>query len=894
MISLDEIRNRSIKFALDWEGETYERGESQTFWNEFFEIFEIPRRRVATFEEPVKKLGGSQGFIDLFWKGQLLIEHKSFGKNLEKAKTQAFEYFPNIPNRDLPRYVLVCDFASFELYDLDESKEYYFKLSELYKNIELFTFIVGYPKKTFKEQEPINSNAALLMGRLHDNLRENGYEGHELELYLTRILFCLFAQDTGIFSKSLFREFIDENTSNDAKNLGAQISHLFQVLDTPFEKRQKNLDEFFTHFPYINGSMFRENIRIANLDQAMREMLLDACVFNWSLIDPSIFGSMFQATLDIQKRSKLGAYYTSEINILKVIKPLFLDALWEEFESIKSNSYQLQAFHKKLSELCFLDSACGSGNFLVVSFRELKKLEFAIMEITKTSPPLVQIEQFYGFEIEELPVRIAETAMLLVAHQMNLKYAEKFGEFFFNIPIKKSAKIFHVNALRADWNVLLEGVKIDYIMGNPPFLGSKKQSKEQKIDIKTVFHNAKNVGILDYVSAWFVKAAEYVQDKPTKVAFVATDSISKGEQVGPLWRELYNIYGIKINFAHQTFKWRNEAKNNAAVHCVIIGFSKENISQKKLFEYETPKSKPSEKIVSNINPYLKEGKDYYVMTRKKPFDGLPKMGVGNKPIDGGLYLFTDEKKAEFIKNEPNSEPLFKQIMGADEFLYSINRWCLWLGDCLPQTLKKMPQVLKLVNEVKKYREKSTSKPTIKLAETPTRFHIENMPKTRYLAIPETSTETRKYIPIGFMNPDILCTSLMRILPNATLYHFGILTSLIHNDWMRYVGGRLEGRYRYSIDVVYNNFPFPQNVTESQKNKIEKLALTVLEVRSEYNNSTLADLYDSLTMPTELLKAHIALDKAVDKLYSKNGFKSEEERVTHLFSLHEKLTKAEIL
>ncbi|MGE4399308.1 MAG: DNA methyltransferase [Campylobacterales bacterium] len=792
MISLSEIRNRAIKFQKEWAGATYERGEAQTFWNEFFQIFDISRRRVATFEEPIKKLGGSKGFIDLFWKGQLLVEHKSFGKDLSKAKTQAYEYFPNMPERDLPKYVLVCDFAHFELYDLDEDREYHFPLSELSKNIELFGFIAGYKKKTYKAEEPTNREAAELMGKLHDKLLQNGYEGHDLELYLTRLLFLMFAEDTGIFAKNIFREFIETQTDEDGRNLGSQIAYLFQLLDTPESKRAKNLDESLSQFPYINGSIFSEQIRIASFDRSMREMMLDACDFDWSVISPAIFGSMFQASMDVGKRGELGAHFTSERNILKAIKPLFLDELWAEFHKIKKNKIQLQKFHNRIANLRFLDPACGSGNFLVISYRELKLLEFEVLKELGSLLQLVHIEQFYGFEIEELPSRITAVAMLLIEHQMSLVFAQIFAEPQFNIPIRDSANIFNINALQADWEKVLEGVNIDYIIGNPPFLGSKMQSAEQRADMELVFNGVKNAGVLDFVSAWYIKAAKYMQSRKTKTALVSTNSITQGEQVGILWQELFNKYRIKIHFAHKTFKWSNEAKRNAAVYCVIIGFAAHDIKTKRLFEYETVSSEPHEIVVENINPYLVNGADFVIVNRQKPIGNLPEMGIGNKPIDDGNYIFSDSEKAEFISKEPLSEQFFKPFIGADEFINNKSRWILWLGDCPPNILASMPKVLERVEAVKKFRLSSKSAPTQKLASTPTRFHVENIPKANYIVIPKVSSEKREYVPIGFLEPDILSSDLLMILPNATLFHFGILTSKIHMDWMRYVCGRLEG------------------------------------------------------------------------------------------------------
>jgi len=906
MISLSEIRNRALKFQKEWEGEKYERGEAQSFWNDFFQIFDVSRRRVATFEEPIKKLGGSQGFIDLFWKGQLLIEHKSFGKDLGRAKTQALDYFPNIPDRDLPKFVLVCDFQNFELYDLDENTEYHFPLSELHKNIEIFAFIAGYVKKAYKEEEPTNRAAAELMGRLHDKLLENGYEGHELELYLTRLLFCMFAEDTGIFPKNGFREFIDIYTDEDGRNLGSQIGYLFQIFDTPNDKRSKNIDEGVAQFPYINGSVFSEQIRIASFDRSMREMLLDACAFDWSLISPAIFGSMFQASMDSTKRGELGAHFTSEKNILKAIKPLFLDELWEEFEKVKKTPKQLYAFHDKISRLHFLDPACGSGNFLVIAYREIKLLEFEILKITKSLLPLIHIDQFYGFEIEELPSRITQTAMLLIDHQMNLRFAQMFGEPHFNIPIKDSANIFNVNALRVDWKELLKETHIDYIIGNPPFLGSKLQSKEQKEDMTIVFNGVKNAGDLDFVAAWYIKAAQLIQGTNGKVALVSTNSITQGEQVGILWQELFNRYGVKIHFAHRTFKWNNEAKRNAAVFCVIIGFAAHDSKTKRIFEYETPISEPHEIIVQNINPYLVNGDDFFITSKRKHIQAnIPKIIFGSMPNDGGNFIFTEDKKDEFLSVEPNAKKFLRPYTGAEEFINAKKRFCLWLKDCSPNELSSIPRVLERVNNVKTLRSQSKRAATQKLSKIPMLFGEDRQPDSDYLLIPRVSSERRAYIPIGFMYQAMIANDQVLIIPNATLYYFGILTSKIHNDWMRYVCGRLKNDYRYSNEIVYNNFPFPchpeldsgsqiADQARNDKTKIETLAQTILDARTQFPDSSLADLYNPLTMPPKLLKAHEALDKAVDKLYRKEGFKSDTERVAHLFELNRTLTSLGVI
>lgn len=893
MISLKEIRERSIKFAKEWESASNEKQEAQSFWIDFFKIFDVSPRSMQ-FEYPIKKIDGSQGYIDVFWRGQLLIEQKSKGKDLVKAKEQALEYLPNLKQRDLPKFILVCDFVSFYLYDLDTNQDYKFLLHDLPKNIELFSFIAGYTKKTYKEEEPTNRKAAELMGKLHDKLLENGYSGHQLELFLTRLLFCMFAEDTGIFAKNSFREFIENQTDESGRDLGSQINYLFELFDTPNEKRQKNLDESFTQFPYINGSIFTEQLKTAHFDRSMREMLLDACAFDWSLISPSIFGSMFQASMDVSKRGELGAHFTSETNILKAIKPLFLDELWEEFGRIKNNPKQLQIFHAKISNLKFLDPACGSGNFLVIAYRELKLVEFEVLKSLKILTQLVHIDQFYGFEIEELPSRITQTAMLLIDHQMNLLFAQMFGEPHFNIPIKDSANIFNVNALRVDWEEILtlHGTKqsIDYIIGNPPFLGKQYQSKEQKEDMAIVFNGVKGAGVLDFVTAWYIKAAQYIQGTNTKVALVSTSSITQGEQVSVLWQELFYHYQIKIHFAHRTFKWSNEAKKNAAVHCVIIGFTTHDIKIKRLFEYERIDSKPHEFIVQNINPYLVNGDDYFLHSRRTHIQSsIPAIGKGSQPTDGGNLLLSDDEKAELLSKEPNSAKFIRPFLGAREFLNGETRWCLWLVDANPTELKQLALVKERIEAVRKFRLTSPKIPTQKQAEMPTVFTEIRQPKTNYLAVPEVSSENRKYVPISFLSSDIIASNKIQMIPNATLFYFGVLTSLMHNDWVSYVCGRLESRYDYSASIVYNNFPFPLEISDKQKEQIETLAQNILTIRTEFKGASLADLYNPLTMPPKLLKAHETLDRAVDKLYSKTGFKTDTERVAHLFELNKKLT-----
>ncbi|WP_375328158.1 class I SAM-dependent DNA methyltransferase [Microcystis sp. BLCC-F210] len=900
-LSWNEIKNRAIAFQKEWEGETSEKAESQSFWNDFFHVFGISRRRVASFEQPIKKADNKQGFIDLLWKGTILVEHKSKGKDLEKATQQAKDYFPNLKEHELPRYILVSDFQRFKLYDLDSGNQWEFELNNFVDNVHLFDFIAGYEKRVYKDEDPVNLQAAELMGKLHDCLKEIGYMGHDLEVYLVRLLFCLFADDTGIFNKGIFWEYIDLHTKEDGSDLAMHIDAIFQVLNKPEEKRLKNLDENLTQFPYINGKLFEESLPMAAFDSKMRVMLLEACAFDWGKISPAIFGSMFQAVMNPKERRNLGAHYTSEKNIQKVIKPLFLDDLHREFEKIKGNRNKLLEFQKKIANLYFLDPACGCGNFLIITYRELRDLEILVLQeldkldktgqlVTDISTIIqVDVNQFAGIEYDEFAVRVAEVAMWLIDHQMNIKVSNTFGQYFVRLPLKKAAKIVHGNALRIDWEEVISKEKLNFILGNPPFVGKQLQNVDQKADMNRVLGDVKGAGVLDYVTSWYIKAAEFIQNSLIRCALVSTNSISQGEQVGILWQELYQKYKIKIHFAHRTFSWSNEAKGNAAVHCVIIGFGLENIDNKRIFDYADIKGEPTERRVRNINPYLVEGSDLVILSRRKTISSVPEINFGSMPNDGGHLILSQSEKEELVKNEPDSQKWIKPLLSAKEFLNNEDRYCLWLTNIQPQELKKSKIIASRVEQVKLTREKSNRESTRKLSNFPTLFGENRQPKTSYILIPRHSSENRKYIPFGFFSPDYIASDSCLFVANADLYLFGILTSAMHMTWVKYVCGRLESRFRYSNTIVYNNYPFPENITDKQKQTVETCAQAVLDTRVKYPDSSLADLYDPLTMPPDLLKAHQKLDKAVDLCYRPQPFTSELNRIEYLFELYEKLT-----
>ena len=910
-LSQKEIRDNALKFAHEWSDVSRERAESQTFWNEFFMIFGIERRRVATFEEPVKKLAEKRGSIDLFWKGTLVVEHKSKGQDLDKAYTQALDYFTHLKQEELPKFVLVSDFARFRLFDLDNGDDHEFALADLPKNIGRFGFISGYQKRVYKDEDPVNITVAEKMGQLHDALLSSGYSGHSLELFLVRLVYCLFADDTGIFNtKDDFEYYLRDKTKQDGSDTGRAIAELFQVLDTSPAQRQKTLDEELSRFPYVNGLLFRETFRFPNFNAEMRQLLLDCCVFDWGMVSPAIFGSLFQSVMDKNKRRNLGAHYTSEKNILKVIRGLFLDDLYLEFESSKTSAKKLLAFHDKIDSMRFFDPACGCGNFLVITYREMRLLEIEVLreylnltsvlyragktqlETDVSVISKIDVHQFYGIEIEEFPVRIAQVALWLTDHQMNMRLSEAFGQTYVRLPLQHSPNIFCDNAIRLDWETLFPSKENLLILGNPPFIGKQNRNAAQMADMDFLCQPLKtkglpNYGILDYVTLWYIKTALFIENTAVKVAFVSTNSMTQGEQVAALWQFLLSK-GVKIDFAHRTFKWTNEARGKAQVFCVIVGFSCDGSNEKKrLFDYETPQSEPHEVQVKNINPYLIDAPDLVISSRSKPICNVPKIVFGNMPNDGGFLLFNDEEKNTFLLKEPKAERFIRKFVGSQEFINGESRWCLWLKGVAPSDWRGLTEVVKRVEAVKRYRLESPREATRKLAEIPYLFGEIRHPEIDYLLIPSVSSESRRYVPIGYLEKEVIASNLVMFISNASLYQFGILTSAMHMAWMRAVCGRLKSDYRYSNNLVYNNFPFPEAVTEKQRAKVEEKAQAVLSVRELFPTATLADLYDPLSMPKELHKAHRELDEAVDACYRRSPFKSELERLEYLFELYAK-------
>ena len=928
MKNLKEQKKNAKAFIERWKNRGNERQDSQSFWLDLLgNVFDIENpTEYITFEDKV--MMDHTSFIDGYIeKTRVLIEQKSRTKDLSKAIIQsdgskltpfqqAKRYASEIGFSKYPRWIVVSNFQEFRIYDMEQpnSEPKVVQLEDLDKEAYRLEFLVDKTNEHLEREMKVSIQAGEIVGEIYDGLLKqyidpNNTESlHAVNQLVVRLVFCLYAEDAGIFGhKMMFHDYLARFESRDFRR---GLIDLFSVLDTPIEQRDRYMDNELAAFPYVNGGMFAEsNLEIPNFTDELRELILEhaSSSFDWSEISPTIFGAVFESTLNPETRRSGGMHYTSIENIHKVIDPLFLDELKDElneirqFKQIKTVEQRAKQFQSKLASLTFFDPACGSGNFLTETYVSLRRLENEAIKLYMGDTVAldlgqdlvkVKLNQFYGIEINDFAVSVAKTALWIAESQM---LEETKDIVFANIdflPLKSYTNIVEGNALKMDWETVVPKDKLSYIIGNPPFYGARLMSKSQKNDLVTVFDGAKGAGNLDFVTGWYIKAAKFISKTMIKVAFVSTNSISQGEQVAILWKPIYEI-GIEIIFAYPTFKWESEASHKAAVHCVIVGFADYQVAkqcQKKLIFANT------KELVSQINPYLIEASSIFIESRTTPIHNVPIMGIGNKPIDGGFYLFEKEEMEEFIKLEPLSAQYFKPWYGAKEFISRKPRYCLWLGDCNPSELRKMPKVLKRIEAVRDYRLGSPSAGTRKIAEKPTRFHVENMPDSNYLIVPRVSSENRRYIPIGFMTPDNLSSDAIQMIPNATLYDFGILTSNVHMAWMRTVAGRLEMRYRYSAKIVYNNFPWPE-VTKEQKEKIAKTAQAILDARSLYPDSSLADLYDELTMPVELRRAHQANDKAVMEAYGmtkvvdgKKTWLTESETVARLFEMYEKLTE----
>ena len=917
-LSWNEIRTRAADFAREWADAAYEKGETQSFYNEFFEIFGKRRRDVARYEERVQRLDNTSGFIDLFWPGVLLVEQKSAGRDLTAAREQAGTYFDALTERERPRFQLLCDFQTFELLDRDEREETRFALADLPQHVEKFGFIIGVQRRTFRDQDPVNIEASELIARLHDALKASGYEGHDLELFLVRTVFCLFADDTGIFEpRDIFLDFIEERTAPDGSDLGPWLMRLFQVLDTPPNRRQAKLDEDLARFPHVNGDLFDGAVRIPDFDTEMRRALLDAGQFDWTAISPAIFGALFQSVMEPADRRAQGAHYTTEKNILKVIEPLFLDDLRAEFQRLQARRdgrsvADLRKFQGKLGALRLFDPSCGCGNFLIIAYRELRALEIEVLrELTRRRGTrlldvisVIDVDQFYGIEIGEFPARIAATALWMMDHIMNNRLSLEFGQTYARIPIEKSPHIRNADALEIDWADVLPPNECSYVFGNPPFGGAKFQSPEQRAQVRRVAALGGSGGTLDYVTAWFIRAGDYVRRaqppdgaRPARIGFVATNSITQGEQVAQLWPLLLDHRRLEIAFAHRTFAWGSDARGKAHVHVVIIGLDAADHAprDRRLFAYEDINGEPLEGRHAVITPYLVDGATLvnpHLVVREEgsPVNGMRQLITGSKPIDDGHYIFKAEERVTFLEAEPEAAALLRPFVGAREYLRGGERWILALHDAAPGALARLPLVRERIAAVRAYRSSSKSRPTQQLANTPTLYHVNVLPTHPFLVIPQVSSERREYVPIGWLEPPTIPSDKLRLLPDATIADFALLTSAMHMAWMRAVTGRLESRYMYSVGVVYNTFPLPPGFKgdDADLSGLERAAQAVLDARASHPDATLADLYDPDLMPASLRRAHHALDRAVDRLYRRKRFTSERDRVEYLFALYERM------
>ena len=907
-LSWNEIRVRAAAFADEWRDGAYEKGETQSFYNDFFEVFGVRRRSVARYEEHVAKLDNRFGFIDLFWPGVLIVEQKSAGRDLEAAYGQAGEYFDALPEHERPRYILVSDFQTFELHDLSERATVSFPLADLPSQVEAFGFVVGVQRRTFRDQDPANIEAAELVGRLHDALDDAGYRGHDLERFLVRVVFCLFADDTGVFEpRDILFDFLESRTRKDGTDIGPILAQLFQVLNTPEGDRTATLDEELARFPYVNGDLFDGPLRIPAFDASMRDKLLDACRFDWSNISPAIFGALFQSVMDPAERRAQGAHYTTEKNILKVIEPLFLDDLRAELARLKLRKdnrrrADLRRFQEKLGRMTFFDPACGCGNFLIVAYRELRELEIEVLKEIHPERQLdalaetlsvVDVDQFYGIELGEFPARIAETALWMMDHIMNNKLSLEFGQTYTRIPLTASPHIVHGDALEMDWAGLLPPESCSFVFGNPPFGGAKYQSPEQREQVRRVARLGKGGGTLDYVTAWFIKAGEYVRTGRARIGFVATNSITQGEQVAQLWPILFQRCRLEIAFAHRTFAWGSDARGMAHVHVVILGLDRREDARpdRRLFSYPDIKGEPEESVHAVLSPYLFDAgglADPHLTVREesRPVNGMPRLITGTQPLENGNLTFSNKRKAAFLVREPNAEPYFRPFPGAREFIQGRDRWILHTADIPPQELRELRTVRDRLSAVRSFRANSKRTATRRLADFPRSYGVTVVPERPFLIIPQVSSERREYVPIGWMEPPVIPSEKLRILPDAALSEFALLTSAMHMAWTRTVTGRMKSDYMYSVGIVYNTFPTP--AADADLSKLEPLALAILNARAAFPDATLSDLYDPDLMPPALRRAHQALDRAVDRLYRSRGFASERERVEHLFGLYEKM------
>lgn len=912
-----EIRQHAKAFAEYWKDRGYEKGESQSFWLSLLrDVLGVAEpEKFIHFEEQV--MIDHTSFIDGHIPAtHVLIEQKSRDKDLRKPIKQsdgsllnpfqqAQRYSAGLPYSQRPRWIVTCNFNEFLVYDMENPKgePEQILLKDLEKEYYRLKFITDTGDENIHKEMEVSIQAGNLVGVLYDEILKQYHTPEDpetlksLNMLCVRLVFCLYAEDAGIFGEhSKFHNYIK---SFSAKDMRKALIELFKILNQKPEDRDPYEDEMLLAFPYVNGGLFAgDDIEIPQMNDTIRDILLRQASedFDWSDISPTIFGAVFESTLNPETRRSGGMHYTSIENIHKVIDPLFLDELREELAEIKdiavdkTRATRLKAFQDKISKLTFFDPACGSGNFLTETYISLRRLENEVLRgltnqitmFTDFAPIKVSIGQFYGIEINDFAVTVAKTALWIAESQMMKETEDILHTDLDFLPLKSYANITEGNALRIDWETVVPKDKLNYIMGNPPFVGHQWRSKEQVEDMKIAFHDLDKHGKLDYVTAWYNKACDYMNNTDIETAFVSTNSIVQGEAVGVLWSFMFNK-GVEIQFAHRSFSWSSESSASATVHCVIIGFTRKTINKdKKIFD--------NDRVIlsKHINGYLLNAPDVFIKSRGLPQKGLPSLVQGNKPWDGGNLILTSDERKELVVKYPHTEKFIKLFIGSNEFINNKERYCLWLKDVSPNEYRKIPEIVHRLNGVAEVRRSTKTIAVQAQAETPMLFSQIRQPDTKFIAIPEVSSERRRYIPIGYLEPEIICSNKLFLLPNADLYIFGIIISNVHNAWMRTVAGRLEMRYSYS-PAVYNNFPWP-TPTDEQKAKIEQTAQAILDARALYPDCSLADLYDELTMPVELRKAHQANDKAVMQAYGFSLKMTESECVAELMKMYQELTK----
>lgn len=931
-MNLKEQQKQAKAFIERWKDRGNERQDTQSFWLDLLQsVYGIEKpSEYIKFEDTVMMDHTSfmDGYIDAT---KVLIEQKGANKDLSKAIKQsdgsfltpfqqAKRYSANLPYSKQPRWIITCNFKEFYVYDMEKphGEPTVIRLEDLEKEAYRLEFIVGTSDEHLEREMAISMEAGEIVREIYSALLkqykhpDNPESLHAMNQLIVRLVFCFYAEDAGMFGKkTMFHDYLSRFSSRDFRR---GLLDLFNVLNTPIDERDPYLDDELSAFPYVNGGMFAENnLEVPQFTDELRESILEhaSSSFDWSEISPTIFGAVFESTLNPETRRSGGMHYTSIENIHKVIDPLFLDALKEELNEIRQIKQpatlkkRAQQFQEKLSRLVFFDPACGSGNFLTETYLSLRRLENEAIKLYVGDTVLldvgydlvkVKISQLYGIEINDFAVSVANAALWIAESQMleeTLSIAYSNMQF---LPIKSYSNIVEGNALKLNWEEIVPKEKLSYIIGNPPFVGHSIQNEQQKKEIRSIYvdENGKEynlAGKIDYVAGWYFKAASLISNTNIKVAFVSTNSICQGEQVVGVWQPLYKRFGVNIDFAYQTFKWGSEAKDKAAVHCVIVGFSTNHNNEKKQLFSSTDKLD----LVDNINPYLLSGKTIFVESVKTPICPVSPMYFGSKPTDGGYFFITPEEKQVIVRKEPQSEKYIRKVLGAQEYINNVERYCLWLVGITPSELKSSPMIYERVKKVREFRLASKAESTRKFADRPTEFKQNAQPNKPYLIVPRVSSENRRYVPIGYIDPEVIATDATQIIPNATLYEFGVITSNVHMAWMRTVAGRLKSDYRYSSTIVYNTFPWPK-ITEEQKEYISKTAQGILDARALESESSLADLYNDVIMPVELRKAHQANDIAVMKAYGmikkvngKDKLMSETETISKLFEMYEELT-----